>query len=508
MSITRHLRWIALVVFAVATLSRLPFTSVYLYHWDSVNMAFGIARFDVLNGAPQFPGYIVYIALAQIVNSLFNDAQTTLVLLSIVGSGAAAVLLLCLGRDMFSLTTGLIAALFLIFSPLVWFYSEIALPHTLDMAWVLAVIWLLYRIMTGDTRWLWLAAALLALLGGFRQQDLPFLLPLTLFALWRTGIWRVIQFGLVGLLFTLLWFVPLIHFSGGLQAYLAGSAAYSGSFFDSTSVLAGAGMAGLRRNLISKLIPYALYGWGAAALPALYWFGVLTRHRDGWLADKRAWFLALWIAPALLFYTFIHMGQQGLVLFFLPALMLISAEALRRLFFHSRAALTTAATAIIVISAAIFLLAPTFPLGPSGPKILTHSTLREHDARLDHQIAAIRAQFAPENTLLLASSWRHVQYYLPEYQLVRFTVGAKWENDEGIVTASDYSGQPLTARAAGLSDKADWFIVVVDQELEPLSTAPLEYAMGEVRLPYLRLRPHQAFINHGTFFGIQTEAAP
>ncbi|MBL8153153.1 MAG: hypothetical protein JNM70_03130, partial [Anaerolineae bacterium] len=81
---SRTARWVALGLFVLTILLRLPFQSQYLYHWDSVNMAFGMLDYDVPAGAPHYPGYIVYIALANVVDLLFRDPQRTLVFISLV----------------------------------------------------------------------------------------------------------------------------------------------------------------------------------------------------------------------------------------------------------------------------------------------------------------------------------------------------------------------------------------------------------------------------------------
>jgi 4-amino-4-deoxy-L-arabinose transferase-like glycosyltransferase len=503
--------WISLALFIITILTRLPFQSQYLYHWDSVNMAFGISNFDVLNGAPQFPGYIVYIALAQILNSFVNDHQTTMVIISIISSGLAVVAMFYLGRDMFNPATGLIAALFIMTSPLVWFYGEIALPHTMDLFCIILSAWMLYRIMEGDHRWSWLVltAILLALVGGFRQQDLLFLGPLILFAIYRIGIVKFIAFGIVGFVVTVMWFVPLMQLSGGFQAYMDGSNRFTADFWNTTSLLRGAGITGLRRNLISKLIPYTLYAWGLAILPTLYWLPEIPKQWRAWLMSRKFWFLALWVTPTLAFYIIIHMGQQGLVFVFLPALMLISAEGLYRLFLPRPGVMRTATTTIAIAGAAIFIVGPTYPLGASGPKLLTYSTLRENDQLLANQIAAVRENFAPENTLLLASSWRHIQYYLPEYQLSRFSLGSTWEVEAGQVLAADFVGQPLTANQLGLEAGKDWQVVIINSELWDLSTTPLE----TIRLPngfemaYLPVKADQTFLINETSFGIKPESS-
>lgn len=509
-SLKMDMRWIALGLFILTILTRIPFQSQYLYHWDSVNMAFGIIDFDVLNGAPQFPGYIVYIVLAQVLNSITNDHQMTMVIISIVTSGLAVVAMFYLGRDMFSPITGLIAALFIMTSPLIWFYGEIALPHAMDLFCIIFSAWLLYRIMEGEHRWSWLilTAVFLALVGGFRQQDLLFLGPLILFAIYRIGVVRFIAFGVTGVIVTLAWFIPLMQLSGGFQTYMENSSNFTAYFWDTTSLLRGAGMTGLRRNLISKLIPYTLYAWGLAALPALYWVFQIPQHWREWLKNRKFWFLTLWVTPTLAFYIIIHMGQQGLVFVFLPAFMLLSAEGLYRLLQFRPAALRVATAVIALVGAAIFIIGPTYPFGTNGPKLLTYATLRENDQLLANEITIVRENFAPENTLLLASSWRFIQYYLPEYQLSRFTVGSKWEVEAGEVTALDFVGEPQTAEQLGLETGQDWQVVIIDADLRDLSSAPLETVnlSNGFEMAYLSIKTDEAFVATETTLGIQPVA--
>lgn len=500
------LRWIAVGLFLLTVFSRLPFQSQYLYHWDSVNMAFGIDQFDVRNGAPQYPGYIVYIALAQVIDAFVRDPQSTMIIISIISSGLAVAALFYLGRAMFNAATGLIAALFIMTSPLVWFYGEIALPHTMDLFCIILAALLLYRIMEGERRWGWLlgTAVFLALVGGFRQQDLVFLGPLILLSIYRIGVLRLAAFIAAGFVTTLVWFIPLMQFTGGLQSYLAGSSAFTDTFFSTTSILEGAGITGLRRNVINKLIPYTAYAWSLAALPALYWLTQIPRLRPA-LTNRKFWFFVLWMAPALAFYIFIHMGQQGLVFVFLPALMLLSAAGLYRLF-ETRPAVLRAATAIITLfGAGTFILGPTYPLGVDGPKLLTYSTLQENDRLLAAQIAGVRDHFDAEDTLLLASNWRHIQYYLPEYSLARVSIGAKWEVDEAQVTAADYVGEPVMAGDLGFATDGDWKVVLVDADLEALSMTPLKTIdeTNGLSLSFLQLDPGDALLIESNQFSVQ-----
>lgn len=462
-------RLIALILFAVTILTRLPFQSQLLYHWDSVNMAYGIIDYNVLEGAPHFPGYIVYIAIAQLVNRLFNDPQTTMVVISTVSSGLAVSAMFYLGRAMFNTTTGIIAALFTMTSPLIWFYGEIALPHSLDLFAVTFSAYLLYKIMEGETRLLPFAAVFLALVGGFRQQNLLFLGPLILLAIYRAGVRRIIVFMVIAAIVCLAWFIPMIQYTGGLQNYMMLSSGFSAEFWDTTSILHGAGIAGVRGNLL-KIIPYTAYALGLAALPLLYWLTQVGKWRLA-LRSHKAWFLVLWALPTLLFYIFIHMGQQGLVFVFLPILILLSAEALFRMLHTRQAVLWGVSGAIAAVSALVFIFGPTYPLGEDQFKLLTYSTLRENDAWLAGRFAAVRSEFEPENTLLLAINWRHLQYYLPEYRLGHVdTIGGLHDITDTL--PAGYATQPLDAAAYGLEANPNWHIVLMDEDLLPYAEAP------------------------------------
>ncbi len=498
-------RWLVLGLFLLTVLTRLPFQSQYLYHWDSVNMAYGIEEFNVQAGAPQYPGYIVYIALAQVLNGLIGDHQTTMLIISIVTSGLAVVAMFYLGRDMFNPTTGLIGALYMLTSPLVWFYGEIALPHAMDLFSVTLSVWLLYRIMEGDQRGLWFTAVFLALVGGFRQQNLLFLGPLILFAIYRIGLRNLVIFVLIGFVTSLAWFIPMLQSTGGLQPYLEGSGEFTRGFWSTTSLLHGAGLPGLRRNLLNKLLPYTGYAWSLAALPALYW---LSRAFSDWrsaLTNRKFWFFVLWTVPTLAFYIIIHMGQQGLVFVFLPALLLLSAEGTYQLFRARPAILQAVIMVIILVNAAIFIFVPEYPLGTSGPKLLTYNTLQVNDQLLEDQITTVRENFSPDSTLVLANNWRHMEYYLSEYPLARVSIGGRWESDAGQVLSADFSSEPVTAAELGLNPRSGWRVVVIDPELDIMSTAPLESltAADGFTLSYIALGEDEAFFNTGANFGIQ-----
>ncbi len=461
------------VLFLLTLASRLPFQSHVLYHWDSVNFAYAINEFNLAKEQPQPPGYIVYVWLCRLVNFVARDAQIAMVSISVVASALAVAALFFLGRAMFDRRTGLVAALCLGSSPLFWFYGEIALPHPLDTLLVIVSAWWLYETMRGDGRYLYPAMVVLAVAGGVRQQTLVFLAPLLLLALRRVGWRRFLIAGLVGAIISLASFVPLVMLSGGLANYLSVMGAFSDRFQKTTSIFQGAGWFGLQRNLI-KLTLYTAYGWSLAAAAGVFYPFLRAWQRRWPTRWARLLFLAVWIAPALLFYTFVHMGQQGLVFVYLPALFLLSAKGLTRAFDARPGGLATAVAALVLVNAGIFLGAPEYPLGPDTQRLLTRATLVNSDHYYQDRFDAIRENFEAGSTVILAVNWHHIEYYLPEYRKLPFSLGSKWEIDQGLPVNDAANTLTATPAELGLplSAEGNAVVAIFDPALAAFNRTP------------------------------------
>lgn len=489
----------ALALLVVTALTRLPFTEKILYHWDSINFALSISRFDVAQGQPHVPGYILYVLLARLVNQLTASPERALVLIAVLSSGLAVSALYLLGREMFDRTAGLLAALFLLVSPLFWFYGEIALPHTLDAFMVIFAVWLLYRVRRGDTNLAVPAAIWLALAGGFRPQTQVFLAPLAIYAGWRLGWKRILLALAVMAVVDLAWLIPLLALSGGLSRYMEIMSAFTETFNTTTSQFSGAGAFGLARNL-TKLSMYSLYGWGLAViLAAVGFWSVLARARTAGVRslisrlskDPRTWFFILWIVPVVAYYTLIHMGQQGLVFVFLPALLLLSAVSLPAAWLRLPAVRLGLAV-MLVLSGSIFLFAPANPLGNESLKLLTHQTLTQHDAFYQQRFAALTPEaYPPEHTLILSSEWRFPQYYLPDYAYEPYTIGARWEISEGQPTLGDTLVRDPAEVGVSPDANGSLALILFDPDLLPYLDAsgrPVDGIPGVDGLAVVRLR--------------------
>jgi len=514
-------------LFILAVVSRLPFQEKILYHWDSINFALSLQRFDVAAGQPHIPGYILYVLLARLVNAVIGDAQLTLVGISLVSSGLAVACLYVLGSTMFNRATGLAAALFLASSPLFWFYGEVALPHSLDALVVIVTVWLLYRIIQGEAALAVPAAIWIAIAGGLRPQTQLFLMPLAFVAGWRLGWKRGLLALSVMAAVDFAWAIPLVWSTGGLARYLQVTREFTAAFNTTTSVFSGGGLWGLQRNM-HKLAMYTLYGWGLAVIPAVVaGLKVLRSSSARRLAtveaagrrasalsgavptavvkDVRFWVMALWLAPVIVFYIFIHMGQQGLVFVFLPALLLFSAAGLEQMLTQLpwRRLLLAA---LVAVNAIIFVAVPTFPLPTDQVKLLTVDTLRQQDADYAARLDAVSRNFSNQNTALLSSGWRYPQYYLPGYALVPYALVSRWELGEGSPVSQ--TEKWLDGTALGLTPDSNGFftLALFDNDLKPFNQSSgrqelMRLSNGQ-ELAYLRFTSAERVYIGPTSFGI------
>jgi hypothetical protein len=152
--------------------------------------------------------------------------------------------------------------------------------------------------------------------------------------------------------------------------------------------------------------------------------------------------------------------------------------------------------------------APEYPLGGDRLRLLTRATLVSSDHYYQDRFEAIEANFAAESTAVLAASWHHVAYYLPEYVGLPFGVGSKWERDEGnptgvrqeIVVAPVELGLQLDSQGQAV-------VVVFDPDLMAFSESPtsvheLPLKHGE-SLQYFVLTGGQTFHLGPRSFGVR-----
>jgi len=410
-------------LFLLTVISRLPFTSKYLYHLDSGHFALALQDYDLVLHQPHPPGYFLYVMLGNFLYLFVSDANTTFVLISIFFSGLTVATIYLLGKEIFDVRVGTIAAFLALTSPNFWFHGEVALSYCIE-AFFSAVIGLLcWRIYQGKSKYLWLSISILALAGGFRQNSVVFLFPLWLFSARKESLQRIFTGLALGGIVVLAWLIPMVMMTGGTEKYVAAFGELWRFNTGHNSVFEK----GLPQLLLfGRTITGFLLSSLGAALPLLVLaFYALVRHgKSAFLKEPKAAFFAFWILPSVLFYllVFIHPANPGYVLVLLPPLAIVVSVAL--LFLGSELRRLTGkdfqqALVMIVLltNTGIFLL---YPLHVSREELRIH----------DRNIAAILKGFStfnPKTTALFIGpysfySYRHLMLYLPAFTVYQVDV--------------------------------------------------------------------------------------
>jgi hypothetical protein len=422
-------RWVrALIIFAVAALIRIPFRASYLVNWDSVNFALGVESFDLESHQPHPPGYLGYVLLGRVIDWVVRDPVIALTAISVVAGSAATMLVYLLATRMTSERASIIAAALFGTSPLVWYYSEVALTYILEVALAVPLVLLILEARKQRrTGFLMVAAVLLAAMGAIRQTSLVLFLPLLIYGAMAFAPKVRIRCAVLLVTLSMTWLVPLIFLAGGPIDYLRLSSQLAELTGGATWLGSGAGLV---QNFL--VVTAALVVGLHVALLAIP-ISALSRAKSPPLESEHRRILLVWGLPALLVYLFIHSGQLGYVLVLLPIGIIwaskvfdaqITAPSLR----------PALAGALIAINAIGFFVLPevaysTVSRGQvSFPERLATNTLMQrgiqqvslprNDAHWEALLAWVET-FDPEHVAVIAEprdggSFRHLSFYLPD----------------------------------------------------------------------------------------------
>jgi hypothetical protein len=266
----------------IFALAHVPFLAPSLEDIDSVNFALGVRDFDVAAHRPHPPGYPVYIFLGKVataIGGLAANAAPSLVeakALAVLSLLAGLLAIVCLyivfssfsdappslrvGERLRSLDVTAFAATAIVVScPLFWYLAVRPMSDLPGLAVALAaqaclmVAWwkqtpavggdrrLSAPIMSASGRMIVIGAFLAALSIGLRSQTVWYTLPLLLLVL-MDRIGRGVAGAMIGagVMFVaggLVWGIPLLVASGGLNAYLAALGTQAGEDFAAGEML-------------------------------------------------------------------------------------------------------------------------------------------------------------------------------------------------------------------------------------------------------------------------------
>ncbi|MBI2324719.1 MAG: hypothetical protein HYU87_07135 [Chloroflexi bacterium] len=413
----RHL--IAALLFFAVVLARLPFATTHLWAWDSVLYARALEvgfHVDADPGAsrPHPPGYIWYVAAAQLLRAFTGESNAAYVLLSILASAAGAALLWLIASRWMRPGTALVLTLAYAASPLVWTYSEIAYPYTM-----LALVSLALGALLIEGRWPLLASLLLGVLSGARQDVLFLLAPLWIWSMWGLGLRRVAAASTLTAAGVLSWWIPSAVLSDGPVAYLGALMRQTDSVVSTYSVPMN-GPAALAYNVAFTLEALG-WGLGLLALPIVLGLGragVRAWQRRTVPRDHVRTGLLLWALPGIVVFTLIHIGEWGHVLSVVPPLFLASGlliDGVRSV--RSARRWLAAGAAAVILPASAFLSGDAAYAAAAGPAEFSAVALARHDTGLRERIRYVRRHFNSSGTVVLArEDYQLVRYYMPEYR--------------------------------------------------------------------------------------------
>ncbi|MGB9589717.1 MAG: hypothetical protein ACPL68_02415 [Candidatus Hydrothermia bacterium] len=367
--------WLYAGLFALLTwISRVPFLSRYLWHFDSGNMALGLYEFNLAKHQPHPPGYIIFMGVAKAFHFLLGDANLALVSASVLFSGIAVGLIYLFGKKFFGEKVGLWAGVFLALNPDFWLHGEVALVYSAGAfggILVAFVSWFMvrYRASLRPMHAILVGLAI-GLVGGLRQSDLFLLAPLWGYAFWRAGRENIafLLWGALGMAVGIFaWSVPLYLLSpeGSPAGQLIGSARDTSLFF-------GAPLKNhLRMVILLCLFTLLALGPAGAILLLIPWKFRPTRAT---LGKDDIILLMLWVIPSVLFFALIHFTNPGHMFLFLGAIVI--AEALVAAAFRS----PWLPASLAVVSCAVFLgfVYPRFILRPDSARRSQIEMVSEH----------------------------------------------------------------------------------------------------------------------------------
>lgn len=413
---TRAENVLLFIFFSVTVIIRIPFTSKLLYHWDSVQFALALEKYDITVHQPHPPGYFLYVMLGRVINQFLHDANITFVSISIFFSGLAVVTIYYLSKELFDNKTGIFAALIALTSPNLWFHGEVALTYVVEAFFSSLIALLCWRILKGEHRYLWLSVIALGIAGGIRQNTIVFLLPLWLFSVKTIPLRRIfLSLCLLGVV-CLFWFIPMVWMTGGWTAYNEALKELWEFNTGHVSVFETGGAT--FPTFSAALVRFVIYGLGAGILILGLTLYSLIRHKKlRYLDREKSIFFFLWIMPAVLFYLliFIHPANPGYALIFIPALLILTASSVG-LFGHNMKLVLKKDLSPLIVSSVLIINTAMFFLYDTA----TYKEIKTHDRDLTVMLDGIKS-FSPNNTAIFVEPYifygfRHIMYYLPDYR--------------------------------------------------------------------------------------------
>jgi 4-amino-4-deoxy-L-arabinose transferase-like glycosyltransferase len=428
--------WLWLVVLIVI-FSRWLGHSKYLYDSDSALYALAINNYDVSIYQAHPLGCPLYVLLAKAFYWMVGDANTALVLMSILFSVLASLAVFFLAKKIYGKTNAWVSLLLFIGAPLVFFHGQIASNYIIDAffaTWFSFYVYIALQKEKSYQRATVIATVILALGAGFRPSLLILLLPLWLLMIIRT---KSLKLFLTDLLVMggvcLSWFLPMIWLGGGVAHFWQASKNIGTDFFSISVFSQGFEQALLNaQRILSTLWTNFSLAW----VVVIFW--LISFLPSEWndkpkinLFGYSFWWW--WIVPSLALYILVIFNVPGYLIIIIPALTILLSQSIiytiglfveiflrndKRQLVFSR---------ILVVTTAFFIASNLFTYyrtkGLSDYNQPVYATIFQLNKLWDNLIPTIRKEFNPQSSIIgIREPFVHwglslFQYYLPEYEV-------------------------------------------------------------------------------------------
>lgn len=348
--------WVCVALFLLALGLYLMTASQSLDDFDSISFALALDQYDISLQQPHPPGFPVYIAAARLLYAVIGDRLTALTLLSVLSGAILCATMAWWGmawvqahdqaldqahdaeHQRTTAITGLSIGLLTMVLPAIWLHSIAALSDIPGLACtVLACAWWWQGRQSRNGI---IGGAILAALAlGIRPQNA---LPLVIFGVWaaashlrqgRVGLISVGLAVLAGSVIILLWLLPMVALTGGLERYRELVAAHSAHVYQIDSLVAEPITAA---RLSARLEAFqlgllALVGgspWMGIGVGLVWLIGVIRLWRTRWLWWRSGliWALIAWsLGGAMQVFIWNSLERPRLYVLFVPPLLLLTA---------------------------------------------------------------------------------------------------------------------------------------------------------------------------------------
>lgn len=407
--------YVIILIVTISLILRLYLKSNYLDDWDSVQFILGLKQYSIIAHQPHPPGYPVYIFLGRITNHLFNNGIESFTFMSAFFGSLALVPTYLMAREFVGYRAGILSAIILSLAPAEMLFSEVVMSDIVSMFFISTTAYLLYKGLK-SSNYLYLASFILAITIGVRQTDFLLIMLLLITLFYIKNIKKISISILILLIGIALWLIPVIIVTGLGNFIMAqsmqGKAAVEMGTLNS---LGGLNLSNLVFT-IKTLIGLFIEGWSFAffifALIVLIAIFYKSEDLKKNIRDKRLVFLLGWLIPYFLLFIFVtdlYISRYLLPVF--PPLAIIFGSSMVEIYdtigSKNVKKILALFSLIIIIFMGYHAISSAYAIHTTEPAPVAAAEF-------------IKNNYDPNGTVIVVfESFRHLQYYLPEFKIMR-----------------------------------------------------------------------------------------